>query len=399
MSFHPIHGLLSKRILILDGAMGTMIQPYKLSEEDFRGDRFKDWHKDLKGNNDLLQITRPDVIGTIHRQYFEAGADIVETNTFNCNAISMADYDMQGLVRELNVAGARLAKSIAEEFTAKDSSKPRFVAGSIGPTNRSLGMSPDVNDPGFRAITWDQLVEAYEEQVDALIEGGVDLLLVETVFDTLNCKAALFAIENVYEKRGVRLPIMVSVTIIDLAGRNLSGQSTEAFWNSVSHANLLSVGVNCALGAELMRPYVQELAEKATVHVSCHPNAGLPNAFGGYDQSPDYMAGLLKDFAESKFLNIVGGCCGTTPDHIKAIREAVEVFPPRAIPSPEKTLRLSGLDPFTFRKEMTFLNVGERTNITGSPKFAKLILGGDYDAALSIARQQVENGASVFDVN
>jgi len=396
---HPIHDQLKKRILILDGAMGTMIQRYKLEEADYRGDRFKDWHKDLKGNNDLLQITRPDVIGTIHRQYFEAGADIVETNTFNCNAISMADYDMQALVRELNVEGAKLAKGIAEEFTANEPSKPRYVAGSIGPTNRSLGMSPDVNDPGFRAITWDQLVEAYEEQVDALMEGGVDLMLVETVFDTLNCKAALYAIENIYQKRGVRLPIMVSVTIIDLAGRNLSGQSTEAFWNSVSHADLLSVGVNCALGAELMRPYVQELAEKATVHVSCHPNAGLPNAFGGYDQSPEYMAGLLKDFAESKFLNIVGGCCGTSPDHIRAIREAVETFPPRDIPSPEKTLRLSGLDPFTFRKEMTFLNIGERTNITGSPKFAKLILSGDYDAALSVARQQVENGADVFDVN
>jgi 5-methyltetrahydrofolate--homocysteine methyltransferase len=396
---HPIHDLLKKRILILDGAMGTMIQPYKLTEADFRGDRFKEWHKDLQGNNDLLQLSRPDVIGTIHRQYFEAGADIVETNTFNCNAISMADYDMQGLVRELNVVGARLAKGIAEEFTAKDPAKPRFVAGSIGPTNRSLGMSPDVNDPGFRAITWEQLVEAYTEQIEALIEGGVDLLLVETVFDTLNCKAALYAIEEVYQKTGTRLPIMVSVTIIDLAGRNLSGQSTEAFWNSVSHADLLSVGVNCALGAELMRPYVEELSKGATVHVSCHPNAGLPNAFGGYDQSAEYMAGLLGEFAQSGFLNIVGGCCGTTPQHIAAIAGAVKAYPPRAIPEIEKTLRLSGLDPFTFRKEITFLNVGERTNITGSPKFAKLILGGDYDAALSVARQQVENGASVFDVN
>jgi 5-methyltetrahydrofolate--homocysteine methyltransferase len=396
---HPIHDLLKQRILILDGAMGTMIQPYKLTEADFRGERFKDWHKDLQGNNDLLQITRPDVIGTIHQQYFEAGADIVETNTFNCNAISMADYDMQGLVRELNLAGARLAKGIAEEFTKQNPSKPRFVAGSIGPTNRSLGMSPDVNDPGFRAISWEQLVEAYMEQIEALIEGGVDLLLVETVFDTLNCKAALYAIEEVYQKRNVRLPIMVSVTIIDLAGRNLSGQSTEAFWNSVAHANLLSVGVNCALGAELMRPYVEELSKGATVHVSCHPNAGLPNAFGGYDQSAEYMAGLLREFAESGFLNIVGGCCGTTPQHIAAIADAVKVYPPREIPVIEKTLRLSGLDPFTFRKEMTFLNVGERTNITGSPKFSKLILSGDYDAALSVARQQVENGAAVFDVN
>jgi 5-methyltetrahydrofolate--homocysteine methyltransferase len=399
MTSHPIHEQLKKRILILDGAMGTMIQPYKLTEADFRGERFKDWHKDLQGNNDLLQITRPDVIGAIHRKYLEAGADIIETNTFNSNAISMADYDMQGLVRELNIEGARLAKSLAEEFTRANPEKPRFVAGSIGPTSRSLGMSPDVNDPGYRAVTWDQMVEIYVEQVEALMDGGSDLLLVETVFDTLNCKAALYAIEEVYQKRNVRLPVMVSVTIIDLAGRNLSGQSTEAFWNSVSHADLLSVGVNCALGAEQMRPHVEELAKGAPVCVSCHPNAGLPNAFGGYDQSPAYMAGLLEDFAQSKFLNIVGGCCGTTPEHIKAIAAAVEKFPPRVLPSPEKTLRLSGLDPFTFRKEMTFLNVGERTNITGSPKFSKLILGGDYDAALSIARQQVENGASVFDVN
>jgi 5-methyltetrahydrofolate--homocysteine methyltransferase len=284
------------------------------------------------------------------------------------------------------VEGARLAKSIAEEFTRANPKKPRFVAGSIGPTNRSLGMSPDVNDPGFRAITWDQLVESYAEQVEGLLEGGADLLLVETVFDTLNCKAALYAIEEVFIKTGRRVPIMVSVTIIDRAGRNLSGQSTEAFWYSVQHADLLSVGVNCALGAELMRPYVEELSVQAPVHVSCHPNAGLPNAFGGYDQSAEYMAGLLREFGEAGFLNIVGGCCGTTPDHIHAIAEAVKDLPPRALPSPEKTLRLSGIDPFTFRKEMTFLNIGERTNITGSPKFSKLILGGEYDAALSVAR-------------
>ncbi len=399
MSHHSIHELLKHRILILDGAMGTMIQPYKLEEKDFRGERFKDWPKELKGNNDLLQLTRPDVIRDIHAAYFEAGADIVETNTFSSNVISMADYGMESLVRELNVEGARVARAVAEEFTAKDPSKPRFVAGSIGPTNRSLGMSPDVNDPGFRAITWEQLVEAYAEQADALLEGGCDLLLVETVFDTLNCKAALFAIEEVFQKRGQRVPIMVSVTIIDRAGRNLSGQNTEAFWISVSHADLLSVGVNCALGAELMRPYVEELANAATCHVSCHPNAGLPNAFGGYDQSAEYMAGLLKEFAQSGFLNIVGGCCGTTPDHIRAIAEAVREFPPRKIATPEKTLRLSGLDPLVVRKETNFINVGERTNITGSPKFAKLILAGDYDSALSVARQQVENGAQVFDVN
>ncbi len=399
MSTHPIHELLKKRILILDGAMGTMIQPHKLEEKDFRGVRFKDWPRDVKGNNDLLVLTRPDVIENIHRAYLEAGADILETNTFNSNVISMADYGMESLSRELNVEGARLAKKVAEEFTRKNPDKPRFVAGSIGPTNRSLGMSPDVNDPGFRAITWDQLVTAYREQVEGLLEGGADLLLVETVFDTLNCKAALFAIEEVFTATGKRVPIMVSVTIIDRAGRNLSGQSTEAFWLSVSHANLLSVGINCALGAEMMRPYVEELALKSTCHISCHPNAGLPNAFGGYDQSAEYMAALLRDFAQSGFLNIVGGCCGTTPAHIRAIAEAVSVFPPRAIPQPEKTLRLSGLDPFTLRKEMTFVNIGERTNITGSPKFAKLILSGDFDGALSVARQQVENGASVFDVN
>ncbi len=396
---HPIQDLLKQRILILDGAMGTMIQRHKLEEKDFRGERFKDWHKDLKGNNDLLHLTRPDVIGDIHRAYFEAGADIVETNTFSSNSISMADYDLQALVRDLNVEGARLAKSIAEEFTRKNPDKPRFVAGSIGPTNRSLGMSPDVNDPGFRAITWDQLVISYREQVEALLEGGCDLLLVETVFDTLNCKAALFAIEEAFQALGRRVPIMVSVTIIDRAGRNLSGQSTEAFWLSVSHADLLSVGINCALGAEMMRPYVEELSRGAACHVSCHPNAGLPNAFGGYDQSAAYMAGLLKDFAESGFLNIVGGCCGTTPDHIRAIAEAVSALPPRTIPKIEPTLRLSGLDPFVVRKETNFVNIGERTNITGSPKFSKLILSGDFDGALSVARQQVDNGAQVFDVN
>ena len=396
---HPIHDLLAKRILILDGAMGTMIQPHNLEEKDFRGERFKDWPKDLKGNNDLLVLTRPNVIGDIHRAYLEAGADILETNTFNSNVISMADYGMESLARELNVEGARLAKKAAEEFTRKDPGKPRFVAGSIGPTNRSLGMSPDVNDPGFRAITWEQLVSAYQEQVEGLLEGGSDLLLVETVFDTLNCKAALFAIEEVFQAMGRRVPIMVSVTIIDKAGRNLSGQGTEAFWISISHADVLSVGVNCALGAEMMRPYVEELANNAFCHVSCHPNAGLPNAFGGYDQSAEYMAGLLGEFAESGFLNIVGGCCGTTPEHIRAIAEAVKNVLPRKAPRIEPTLRLSGLDPMIVRKETNFLNIGERTNITGSPKFSKAILAGDYEAGLSIARQQVENGASVFDVN
>ncbi len=399
MNEHPIHAWLRRRILILDGAMGTMIQKHQLEEKDFRGERFRDWPKDLQGNNDLLTLTRPDIIGGIHREYLEAGADILETNTFNSNAVSMADYGMQGLVRELNVAAARLAKQPAEEFTARDPAKPRFVAGSIGPTNRSLGMSPDVNDPGFRAITWDQLVDAYREQTEGLLEGGADLLLVETVFDTLNCKAALYAIEEVFQAQGRRVPIMVSVTIIDRAGRNLSGQSSEAFWISVAHADLLSVGVNCALGAELMRPYVEELARVAPCPVSCHPNAGLPNAFGGYDHTPAFMAEQLGEFAASGFLNIVGGCCGTTPDHIRAIAAAVEKFPPRTLPTPEPTLRLSGLDPLVVRPDSNFLNIGERTNITGSPKFSKAILAGDYDTGLSIARQQVENGASIFDVN
>jgi len=395
----PIVSALEKRILILDGAMGTMIQKHKLGEAEYRGERFRDWHRDLKGNNDLLVLTQPEIIAGIHRAYLEAGADILETNTFNGNAISMADYGMESLVYEMNKAGAALAKAEAVAMTAKTPDRPRFVTGSMGPTNRTLSMSPDVNDPGFRAVSWEELVAAYEEQAKGLIDGGVDALLLETFIDTLNCKAALFALENVFEDRGTRLPIMVSVTIVDKSGRTLSGQTVEAFWISISHAKLLSVGINCALGAELMRPFVAELAAMAPVPISCHPNAGLPNAFGGYDHSAAYMAELLEEFAASGLLNIVGGCCGTTHEHVSAIAEVVAKYPPRRLPDIPKLTRLSGLEPMIIRPETNFVNVGERTNITGSPKFSKAILAGDYDAGVAIARQQVENGAQIFDVN
>jgi 5-methyltetrahydrofolate--homocysteine methyltransferase len=395
----PIELEIRKRILILDGAMGTMIQRHKLQESDYRGERFKDWPSDLKGNNDLLVLTQPEIIAGIHRAYLEAGADILETNTFNANAISMADYGMGELVYEINKAGATLAKREALAMSQKTPNRPRFVTGSVGPTTRTLSLSPDVNDPGFRAVNWDELVAAFEEQVRGLIDGGVDALLLETFIDTLNCKAALFAVENVFAERGIRLPIMVSVTIVDRSGRTLSGQTVEAFWVSISHAKLLSVGINCALGAELMRPFVADLARMAPVPISCHPNAGLPNAFGGYDHSAEHMAGLLEEFAQSELLNIVGGCCGTTPEHIAAIAKAVSKFKPRPLPTPPRYLQLSGLEPLIVRPETNFVNVGERTNITGSPKFSKAILAGDYDQGVTIARQQIEGGAQIFDVN
>lgn len=395
----PIELELRKRILILDGAMGTMIQRHKLQEADYRGERFKNWPSDLKGNNDLLVLTQPEIIAGIHRAYLEAGADILETNTFNANAISMADYGMGDLVYEINKAGAALAKREAMAMTQKTPDRPRFVTGSVGPTTRTLSLSPDVNDPGFRAINWDELVTAFEEQVRGLLDGGVDALLLETFIDTLNCKAALFAVENVFAERNMRVPIMISVTIVDRSGRTLSGQTVEAFWVSISHAKLLSVGINCALGAELMRPFVADLARMAPVPISCHPNAGLPNAFGGYDHSAEHMAGLLEEFAQSELLNIVGGCCGTTPDHIEAIAKAVSKFKPRALPTPPRYMQLSGLEPLIVRPETNFVNVGERTNITGSPKFSKAILAGDYDQGVTIARQQIEGGAQVFDVN
>lgn len=324
--------LLRQRILIIDGAMGTMIQRRMLSEKDFRGERFKDYPSDLKGNNDLLNITRPDVIYDIHKEYLEAGADLIETNTFNSNTFSMADYNMQSLAYELNYEGAKVARKAADEITAKDPTKPRFVAGALGPTNRTASISPNVNDPGFRGITFDELVTAYKEQAKGLVDGGADVLLVETVFDTLNAKAALFGLMEFFDELGRELPIMVSGTITDASGRTLSGQTTEAFYNSMSHADLLSIGLNCALGADLMRPYLEELSNIATCYITCYPNAGLPNEMGEYDESPEYMARVIKDFAQHGLLNMVGGCCGTTPDHIRAIANTVKEMKPRVVP-------------------------------------------------------------------
>src|SRR5262245_53504797 len=393
-----IEQLLRNRILILDGPMGTMIQTFKLDESSFRG-QFKDHPADLKGNNDLLNLTQPEIIKTIHRQYLEAGADILETNTFNSNAISMADYKMEPLVYDLNLSGAQLARRAADEFTKSNPRYPRFVAGSVGPTNRTASMSPDVNNPAFRATTFDTLVDAYYEQTRGLMDGGVDLLLAETVFDTINAKAALFAFEKYFADTGRRVPVMVSVTITDNSGRTLSGQTVEAFWNSISHAPLLSVGINCALGGKQMRPYVQELSRVAPVYMSVHPNAGLPNAFGGYDETASETSAILRDFAANGWVNIVGGCCGTTPEHVRAIAEAVRGLKPRVPPRPEAHLRLSGLEPLTFRPDLSFVNVGERTNVTGSPRFSKFILAGQYEEALSVARNQVEGGAQIIDVN
>jgi 5-methyltetrahydrofolate--homocysteine methyltransferase len=391
--------LLKQRIVIIDGAMGTMIQTHPLDEAGFRGHRFTHHSRDLKGCNDLLCITQPQIIEAIHRQYLEAGADIIESNTFNSTSISMADYGLESHVYELNVSGAKAARRAVDVVMRNDPSRPRFVAGAMGPTNRTASMSPDVNNPSFRAVTYEELVAAYSEQVRGLIDGGVDLLLAETVFDTLNLKAALFAVDQYFEEHGRRVPLMVSVTITDRSGRTLSGQTIEAFWNSIVHMPLLSVGINCALGAAQMRPYIEELSQIAPVYLSCYPNAGLPNAFGGFDETPEIMASDLREFAASGWVNIVGGCCGTTPAHIRAIAEAVRPLPPRVPGRPEPYTRLSGLEPLTLRPETNFVNIGERTNVTGSPAFSKLILKGDYEAAVAIARQQVEGGAQIIDVN
>lgn len=396
---HQIRSLLEQKILILDGGMGTMLQSYKLSEADFRGERFANHPCDVKGNNDLLSLTQPQIIRDIHRAYFEAGADIVETNTFNGTSIAMADYQMEDLVYELNKVSAQLAREVADEFTASNPDKPRFVTGVLGPTNRTASISPDVNNPGFRNVSFDQLVEAYLEAIRGLVDGGSDLLLVETVFDTLNAKAAVFAIEQYFEQHDVHLPVMISGTITDASGRTLSGQTAEAFWNSLSHVQPISIGLNCALGAEQLRQYVEELSNIATTYVSAHPNAGLPNEFGEYDESPEAMAIHIKEWAEAGFLNIIGGCCGTTPAHIKAIAEAVEGVKPRQRVENKHYCRLSGLEPLTITPESLFVNIGERTNVTGSLRFAKLIKEGDYDTALEVARQQVENGAQIIDIN
>jgi len=395
-----LKNILQERILVLDGAMGTMIQHHKLTEEDFRGERFINHKKDLKGNNDLLNITQPEIIKGIHKAYLEAGSDIIETNTFSANAISQADYKLEHLAYEINFEAAKIAKEAAAELTKKNPNKPRFVAGALGPTNRTASLSPDVNDPSYRAVTFDKLAEAYDEQARGLIDGGVDILLVETIYDTLNAKAAIYAIQEYCDKKNLKIPIMISGTIVDQSGRTLSGQTTEAFWISVSHTkNLLSVGLNCALGAKQMRPFVEELSRIAPVYVSVYPNAGLPNEMGEYDETVEAMSKVLNEFGESGFFNIVGGCCGTTPEHIKAISQIAEKIKPRKIPATEPYLRLSGLEPLVVRPESNFINVGERTNVAGSRNFAKLILDGNYAGTLPIARSQVEGGAQILDVN
>jgi len=390
---------MSQRILFLDGAMGTMIQSYKLEERDYRGERFAQWDVDLKGNNDLLSLTQPDIIKAIHSAYFEAGSDIVETNTFNSTSIAMADYRMESLAYEINLKSARVAKQAADEYTQKTPDKPRFVAGVLGPTNRTASMSPDVNDPGFRNISFDQLVVAYTEAARGLIDGGADIILIETVFDTLNAKAAIFAIENYFELIGYKLPVMISGTITDASGRTLSGQTVAAFWNSLKHVQPISFGFNCALGATELRQYIAELSSIADTHVSAHPNAGLPNEFGEYDETPEQMANELADWARSGYLNIIGGCCGTSPATIKAIVEAVQMHPPRMIPEIEKKCRLAGLEPMSIGADSLFVNVGERTNVTGSAAFKRLIIEGDFETALDVAKQQVENGAQIIDIN
>ena len=387
--------ILNNNILVFDGAMGTMVQSYKLTEADFCGNRFINHSCDLKGNNDLLCLSRPDIVGEIHKAYYDVGADIVETNTFNANAISQADYGIEDLAYEINFEAAKIAKSIAKTYL----DKPRYVAGALGPTNRTASMSPDVNDPGFRNVSFDELKIAYYDQAKGLLDGGVDLFLIETVFDTLNCKAALFAVQTLLEERGIEIPIMVSGTITDASGRTLSGQTVEAFWHSIRHANLTAVGLNCALGAEQIRPWLDELSTIADIPVFVYPNAGLPNEFGEYDESPEAMAAIIKEFAESGLVNLVGGCCGTTPPHIKAISKAVAGLTPRKIPDIDPLTKLSGLEPVTIRPESNFVNIGERTNVTGSAKFRRLIKEDNYEEALSVARQQIENGAQIIDVN
>ena len=394
-----LHKALQERIVILDGGMGTMIQNLKLDEKAFRGDRFADYEREVQGNNDLLNLTQPALLRNIHADYLDAGADIIETNTFNSTQLSQADYGLEAIARELNVAAAELARQIADEYTAKNLEKPRFVAGAVGPTSRTASISPDVNNPGYRNVDFQTLVDNYYEAVGGLVEGGCDLILIETIFDTLNAKAAIYATQQYFEDSGITLPIMISGTITDASGRTLSGQTTEAFWNSVAHAKPISVGLNCALGADALRPYVEELSAKAETYVSAHPNAGLPNEFGEYDQTPEEMAEIIEGFARDGFLNIIGGCCGSRPDHIEAIAQAVSKYPPRKIPERPKALRLSGLEPFTGDDNVLFINVGERTNVTGSKRFLRLIKEEQYEEALSVARDQVENGAQIIDIN
>jgi 5-methyltetrahydrofolate--homocysteine methyltransferase len=394
-----LRNALTQRIVVLDGGMGTMIQSLKLDEQAFRGDRFADYDQEVQGNNDLLNLTQPDMLRKLHADYLEAGADIIETNTFNSTQLSQSDYGLEAIAGELNLASARLAREVADEYTAKNPDKPRFVAGAVGPTSRTASLSPDVNNPGFRNVDFQTLVDNYYESVANLVEGGCDLILIETIFDTLNAKAAIYATQQYFEDSGTELPIMISGTITDASGRTLSGQTTEAFWTSVSHARPISIGLNCALGADALRPYVQELSDKAETFVSVHPNAGLPNEFGEYDQTPEEMAGIIEGFARDGFLNIIGGCCGSTPEHIEAVAQAVAKYPPRQIPKRKTALRLSGLEAFTGDENTLFINVGERTNVTGSKRFLRLIKEEQYEEALSVSREQVENGAQIIDIN
>jgi 5-methyltetrahydrofolate--homocysteine methyltransferase len=390
---------LKTRVLVMDGAMGSLIQEYKLTEANYHGERLKDFPYDQKGNNDILSITHPEIITEIHTQYLEAGADILLTNTFNANPISQADYHTEEFVYEMNKASATLAKNAADKFTAHNPSKPRYVAGSLGPTNKTLSLSPEVNDPGYRAVTFDEMKAAYRQQLEGLLDGGVDLILIETIFDTLNAKAAIFAVEEALEARNIRLPLMISGTITDASGRTLSGQTVEAFLNSVSHVDLLSIGLNCSLGATDLRPYVKELSLKAPFHISAHPNAGLPNQFGEYDETPEIMAGFLQDYLDNNFVNIIGGCCGTTPNHIHEFARIAEKAQPHKVVKPEIYTRLSGLEPVTLTEETNFVNIGERCNVSGSRKFARLIREERFEEALSVARAQVDEGAQVIDVN
>jgi len=394
-----LHQAMAERILLLDCGMGTMIQSYELEEPDFRGERFADHDKALNGNNDLLVLTRPDIIDQIHRANLAAGSDIIETNTFSATTIAQADYGLEHVAREINVEAAKIARAACDAFETEDPARPRLVAGALGPTNRTASISPDVNDPGKRNVTFDELVVAYREAAEGLIEGGSDLLLIETIFDTLNARACIYALECLFEDWGERWPVMISGTITDASGRTLSGQTTEAFWNSVRHANPVSVGLNCALGADLMRPFVKEISRVADAPVTIYPNAGLPNEFGEYDHSAEFMAEIMREFAESGFVNIVGGCCGTTPEHIKALAEVVDGLPPRQIPTPERAMRLSGLEPCNIGDDSLFVNIGERTNVTGSARFKRLIMEGDYDTALEVARDQVDGGGQIIDVN
>lgn len=391
---------LNKRVMVIDGAMGTMLQKYKLTEEDFRGKKFANHEHSLKGNNDILSITQPHLIREIHSQFLEVGADIIETNTFSGTTVSQADYKLEANVYEINFAATKIAGEVAAEYSAKTPNKPRYVAGAIGPTTKTLSMSPDVNDAGFRALTFAEMATAFKEQASGLMDGGADILLIETQIDTLNAKAAIFAVQQLFRETGKELPIMLSGSIVDASGRTLSGQTTEAFWISVSHTqNLLSIGLNCSLGPAQMRPFIEELAGVASCHTSVYPNAGLPNELGGYDETPEQMSATIREFIKSGFANIVGGCCGSTPDHIKAIAEVAAAGQPRRLPEIKPYLRLSGLEPVVVTPNMNFINIGERTNVAGSKKFARLIMENDYDAALSIARQQVENGAQIVDVN